>query len=64
MNEYLPGARSERINVRATRQEQQIELIGDIVQLIGVSGTEVPSLFESSVKVVAGIGFEPMTFRL
>ena len=54
----------ERINVRASRQEQQIELIGDIVQLIAISGTEVPSSFESSVKVVAGTGFEPVTFRL
>lgn len=53
----------------------EIELIGEIAAMIGLvsgaerrqAGTVVPAghdLFDYSVKVVAGVGFEPTTFRL
>ncbi len=54
----------ERINVWSGRDGQRIELIGDIVKLVTLPGGNVPAPFESSVKVVAGVGFEPTTFRL
>jgi site-specific DNA recombinase len=50
----------------------EIELVGEIAAMVALGAgmpqpTRVasgPGLFESSIKVVAGIGFEPMTFRL
>ncbi len=53
----------------------EIELIGEIARMIEVAsgsgtqktaplGTVVRGLSERSVKVVAGTGFEPVTFRL
>jgi len=54
----------ERIAVRADAQGHVVELTGDIVKLLALPGDTVPSPFESSVKVVAGVGFEPTTFRL
>ncbi len=52
----------------------EVELIGEIASMIrlGLSESQQrpravgadPDLFARSVKVVAGIGFEPMTFRL
>ncbi len=50
----------------------EIELIGEIAAMValashGTSASDLSTgraLFDGSVKVVAGIGFEPMTFRL
>jgi site-specific DNA recombinase len=41
-----------------------VELTGDIVKLITLPGGNVPAPFEGSEKLVAGVGFEPTTFRL
>jgi site-specific DNA recombinase len=44
-----------------------VELVGEIAKLIELSAETESSQFEnhrSSVKVVAGAGFEPATFRL
>jgi site-specific DNA recombinase len=54
----------ERISVRDDLQGHMVELTGDIVKLITLPGGSVPAPFDSSVKVVAGVGFEPTTFRL
>jgi len=55
----------ERIDVRSVAGGHVVELIGDIVKLVSLpTGGDVPGSFESSVKVVAGVGFEPTTFRL
>ena len=54
---------------------REIELIGEIAAMVelGMAGAERPrpgltgsdrGLFGRSVKLVAGIGFEPMTFRV
>ena len=54
----------------------EIDLTGDIVNMIefadsgplikkaASSEAAVPDAYRSSVKVVAGVGFEPTTFRL
>ena len=54
----------------------EIDLTGDIVNMIefAESGPQtkkaasnkaaIPGVYRSSVKVVAGVGFEPTTFRL
>jgi site-specific DNA recombinase len=42
----------------------RIELIGHLGALLRASGADVPAMFVSSVKVDAGTGFEPVTFRL
>jgi hypothetical protein len=50
----------------------EIELMGEIAAMIALGAgmpqrprsASGPGLFERSIKVVAGIGFEPMTFRL
>ncbi|MEO1544257.1 MAG: recombinase family protein [Pseudomonadota bacterium] len=53
------------IGVRTEGHGHFVELTGDIVKLIGLPDRQgVPEVFESSVKVVAGAGFEPTTFRL
>ena len=44
----------ERISVRADGQGHFVELTGDIVKLLTLTGSTVPPSFESSVKVVAG----------
>ena len=54
----------ERITIRDDPHGHLIELTGDIVKMLMLPGGTVPDAFTSSVKVVAGIGFEPMTFRL
>lgn len=55
----------ERIDVQADDGGHTIELTGDIVRLISLpDGQAVPDVYRSSVKVVAGRGFEPLTFRL
>ena len=67
----------ERINVTPLgRSSFEIDLTGDIVNMIefAESGLQtkkaapkeatVPDAYRSSVKVVAGVGFEPTTFRL
>ena len=57
----------ERIAVSATGDGFTIELVGEIANMVRLS-TGAKSLeiepFRSSVKVVAGVGFEPTTFRL
>ena len=57
----------ERIAVTAAGDGFTIELVGEIANMIRLS-TGAKSLeiepFRSSVKVVAGVGFEPTTFRL
>ncbi len=53
----------------------EIELIGEIAAMVPLGLTDKgkgraaklagdPGLFERSIKVVAGTGFEPVTFRL
>jgi hypothetical protein len=51
----------------------EIELIGEITAMVdlgaksktaGPKGSAVPDPYRCSVKVVAGVGFEPTTFRL
>jgi site-specific DNA recombinase len=57
----------ERVELHATEDGFRIELIGEIANMVKLSagaesfGTDAE---RASVKVVAGIGFEPMTFRL
>ena len=54
----------ERITVRDDPHGRVVELTGDIVKLLTLPGGSIPVPFDSSVKVVAGVGFEPTTFRL
>jgi site-specific DNA recombinase len=54
----------ERITVRENGAGHEVELTGDIVKLLTLPGGSIPDPFDSSVKVVAGVGFEPTTFRL
>jgi site-specific DNA recombinase len=67
----------ERIDVTPLgRGSFEIDLVGDIVNMIELAETgpqtkiaasneaAVPDDYRSSVKVVAGVGFEPTTFRL
>ncbi len=66
----------ECVRVRYTHDGLEVELIGEIVNMVDLaqSGarngkaasneTAIPSSYRSSVKVVAGAGFEPATFRL
>ena len=61
---------------RVWRSSFEIDLTGDIVNMIefaesglqtkkaASSEAAVPDAYRSSVKVVAGVGFEPTTFRL
>ena len=60
----------ERVSIRRTKTWLEVEIVGEIAKMVEL-GIENPtkrgSLDEKaarSVKVVAGIGFEPMTFRL
>ena len=64
----------EQVVVKRDADDQTIELIGDIVAMIGITQAK-PSLANAkrpvmdealvrSVQVVAGAGFEPATFRL
>ena len=57
----------ERVSVRHTEKGAEGELIGEIANMVMLSaGTESVGKepHRSSVKVVAGVGFEPTTFRL
>ncbi len=56
----------DAINVRPTEAGTEIELVGDIVSMLKLPGKESAGIeaHKSSVKVVAGVGFEPTTFRL
>ena len=67
----------ERINVTPLAQGSfEIDLTGDIVNMIEIAESSaqtkkaapnkaaIPDVYRSSVKVVAGVGFEPTTFRL
>ena len=57
----------ERVNVRGTSAGFEIELIGEIANMVRLSagrGSQKTEQYQCSVKVVAGGGFEPPTFRL
>jgi site-specific DNA recombinase len=57
----------ERVSVRTDEKGFEIELIGEIANMVRLSaGSESlgKEPYRSSVKVVAGVGFEPTTFRL
>ena len=57
----------ERVEVQAAENGFAIELFGEIANMVRLSaGAECLSRepYRSSVKVVAGRGFEPLTFRL
>jgi site-specific DNA recombinase len=63
----------ERVVLHRTESGLEIELIGEIAAMIdlgaqnktaGPKGSAVPDPYRRSVKVVAGTGFEPVTFRL
>ena len=54
----------DRVTVRDDPHGHVVELTGDIVKLLTLPGGSIPVPFDSSVKVVAGVGFEPTTFRL
>ncbi len=57
----------ERVEVQAAENGFAIELVGEIANMVRLSaGAESLSRepYRSSVKVVAGRGFEPLTFRL
>jgi site-specific DNA recombinase len=69
-----PGARQEaaeilrglvaEITVAPDGDGFLIGLTGEIVKLVTLPGGTVPKQYMGSVKVVAGAGFEPTTFRL
>ena len=57
----------ERVAISAAEDGFTIELVGEIANMVGLSsGPEGRKIgpYRSSVKVVAGVGFEPTTFRL
>jgi site-specific DNA recombinase len=67
----------DRIAVVPTSDGFEIELVGEIANMVALAsnplsdnkkaapaGAAVLDRFRSSVKVVAGRGFEPLTFRL
>ena len=57
----------ERVAISAAEDGFTIELVGEIANMVGLSsGPEDRKVgpYRSSVKVVAGVGFEPTTFRL
>ena len=57
----------ERVAIGAVEDGITIELVGEIANMVGLSsGPEGRKIgpYRSSVKVVAGVGFEPTTFRL
>ena len=66
----------EKIKVQPLDDGFEIELIGEIANMVNLASTAshgkktnnksaiVPDAYRSSVKVVAGVGFEPTTFRL
>ncbi len=54
----------DRLSVSGSEDGPVLELTGNIVKLLALPGGEVPAKFESSAKLVAGVGFEPTTFRL
>ncbi len=66
----------ERVDIAPGADGPEIVLTGEIANMVELAqnagqsktaaprGAAVPEPYRSSVKVVAGIGFEPMTFRL
>ena len=57
----------ERVSVRRVTEGFEVELVGEIANMVQLSaGVEswAKEPYRSSVKVVAGVGFEPTTFRL
>ena len=53
-----------QVAVKPESDGYSVELTGDIVKLVTLPNGDVPEPYVSSVKVVAGAGFEPTTFRL
>ena len=55
----------ERVVVSPLSDGFQVELVGAIANMLSLpdQGPELDG-YRSSVKVVAGVGFEPTTFRL
>ena len=65
----------ERVTVKAEGEGFTIELVGEIARMVAMAAeakntkaasneAAVSDVFACSVKVVAGAGFEPATFRL
>ncbi len=65
----------EKVTVKAQGEGFTIELVGEIARMVAMAAeakntkaaskeAAVPDVFACSVKVVAGAGFEPATFRL
>jgi hypothetical protein len=55
------------VSYRTDENAFEIELVGEIANMVRLSaGSETfgKDPYRSSVKVVAGVGFEPTTFRL
>jgi site-specific DNA recombinase len=61
----------ENVLIRTSKGELEVELVGDIAAMVELSlpskttkEAALPPSLRRSVKVVAGVGFEPTTFRL
>jgi site-specific DNA recombinase len=60
----------ESVSIRPAKDGLEIEIVGEIAKMIelGIGPNKKQASIDErmarSVKVVAGIGFEPMTFRL
>ena len=64
----------DRVVLHPGERGPEIELVGDIARMVELTlprdrnaardGAALPDAFRRSVKVVAGRGFEPLTFRL
>ena len=55
----------ERVTIQHERDGVQIELEGALAAMVGLAQNDKSRLAAAgSVKVVLGVGFEPLTFRL
>ena len=61
----------DKVVVTATDGGFEVELVGEIIHMLALAqqkaaldGAAFGDLYESSVSLVAGVGFEPTTFRL
>ena len=60
----------DHVSIRSSENGLEIEIVGEIAKMIelGIGNKEKPPILDErmsrSVKVVAGVGFEPTTFRL
>ncbi len=65
--EFLTGLGNRRIILTSQAGELRIDVRGDLAEILAISlKTKTPATGTgvSQVEMVAGIGFEPMTFRL